>query len=830
MSANLVPLNGDGGALEPSYAPSHAYYVPPTQHDSGEEQGGSISVARILSALRRYRWLILAVTILGVSAGYAATRLLKPEYSVAATIWITSETPLADNRRTSGQPIRSSELLASAAWIELLKSFTIADQVVTQMRLYVQPNDKADSAAFADFEVTETLRPGDFSLDMDGRGRWTLSILGDGVRPERRLIERGAAGDSIGRSVGFAWAPSAERLGRAARSIPFRVTTPREASAQLITRVNYAMAKQSNFLLVRLDGEDSRQTAATMNSWIREFVAKAADMKKRNLVEFSRTLQLQLEYAQKALASAEHQLQTFRINTITQPREGSVGIAAGLVETTNPALDAFFKQKEKYETVRQDREALERFLEGTRRGEIRPDAVVAVSGAIAQGRGNDLKGALDSLTHREAALRAARLYYTDEHRTVKDLQAGVEQLRSQTIPQLASDIVGRMRAEEDDLSRRIAASSRELQQIPTRTIEEMRLTRNVEVAEELFKSLRKNYEEAKLAEASALPDVAILDTAVAPLQPTNTTNGAVLLLGALAGGLGLGIVLAVLLDRLDRRFRYPDQVSKELGLEIIGAVPTIRKLRNARKDEEERAQVVEAFRSLRLNLHHAFQGVGPITFTVSSAGAGDGKSLIASNLALSFADAGYRTLLVDGDVRRGGLHEAFDVNAQPGLMEYLAGQASRDEVVRASQHDNLSIVPTGLKRRQGPELLASREMMRFVDELRAHFDVIIVDSPPLGAGIDPFALGAVTGNLLLVFRSGATDRVLAKAKLAAMSRFPIRPLGAVLNGIEADGVYRNYSYLAGYGAEEMGVGANGNGDGHGTPQLGPRVGEVNVGS
>src|SRR5688500_5828025 len=125
MSANIVPVNGEGGSLEQSYAPPPSFYTPPVGEDGGEEQGGG-GVARILSAVTRYRWLILAVAILGSAGGYAATKLLKPAYDVQAIIWITSETPLADNRNASGRPIRSNELLASASWIELLKSFTIA--------------------------------------------------------------------------------------------------------------------------------------------------------------------------------------------------------------------------------------------------------------------------------------------------------------------------------------------------------------------------------------------------------------------------------------------------------------------------------------------------------------------------------------------------------------------------------------------------------------------------------------------------------------------------------------------------------------------------------
>ena len=845
MSAHLIPVPENHGAIERPYAPA-PHYLPPAEPE-GQEGDPAQLVQRVWAALKRYKWLILAILVMGTATGIAATRLLKPKYEVRATIWITSETPLADSRSASGRPIRSNELLASAAWIELLRSFTIADQVVTQMRLFVQPEEARDSALFGDFEITDGMQPGTYQLEVDGRrARWTLSSR-RGAMAEWTVIERGALGDSVGRAAGFAWQPPGEAF-TPGQSLRFKVVTPREASVQLIRSIQYAMAKESNFLGVSLAGEDSRVTAATMNTWLREFVAKAADMKKRNLVEFSKTLQMQLAYAQDALHRAEFALERFRVETITLPKEG-VAVVAGLELTTDPALAGFFEQKKRHEALKQDREALERFVEQARRGQIGPNAIASIPGVMERGRGEGISRSLTELSEKEAQLRAARQFYTDQHKTVQELRGQIEELRRRVIPDQAAEIAAQLRAEETVAARGISNTSVDLRRIPTRTIEEMRLTRNVEVAEELFTSLRKNYEEAKLAEASALPDVAILDTAVAPLEPTSNQAPRLLFL-AVAGSLALGLALAVLLDRVDNRFRYPEQVSDELGLDIIGAVPTIRrprsaldgepartqrveafrsiqlrlKMRDSHGEEEEHAQVVEAFRSIRLNLHHAFQGAGPITFTVTSAGAGDGKSFIASNLALSFADAGYQTVLVDGDVRRGGLHNTFSVESKPGLMEYLAGEAMREDVVRPSQHDNLSVVPTGAKRRQGPELLASREMSRFIEELRSHYDVVIVDSPPLGAGIDPFALGTVTGNILLVFRSGTTDRRMAKAKLHAMTRFPIRPLGAVLNGIQADGVYRYYSYLQGYGAIETGLP-----DGE-TRRLAPRVGEVHVGS
>jgi capsular exopolysaccharide synthesis family protein len=220
------------------------------------------------------------------------------------------------------------------------------------------------------------------------------------------------------------------------------------------------------------------------------------------------------------------------------------------------------------------------------------------------------------------------------------------------------------------------------------------------------------------------------------------------------------------------------------------------------RDPEEAAQVVEAFRTIRMNLAHSYGAAGPVLLTVSSPGAGDGKSLVSSNLALSFAEAGYRTLLIDGDIRRGELHRMFSTDRRPGLLDYLVGETHLESVVRSTTHRNLSLIPCGTRHHHGPELLGSNAMRELMAQVKSRYNVVIIDSPPLGAGIDPFVLGTATANLLLVLRSGETDRQMAEEKLKLLDRLPIRILGAVLNDIRTDGVYKYYSYIYGYTADE----------------------------
>ena len=182
-----------------------------------------------------------------------------------------------------------------------------------------------------------------------------------------------------------------------------------------------------------------------------------------------------------------------------------------------------------------------------------------------------------------------------------------------------------------------------------------------------------------------------------PSQPSTNTAPRLIGLGLIAG-IVIGVLGAFLLDRLDSRFRYPEQAKEDLGLDVLGVVPVVDQ--NGRQSAEAVAQIVEAFRSIRMNVRYASGGHSGIALGVTSPGPGDGKSLIASNLALSFAEGGWRTVLIDADTRRGQLHTTFDVPGTPGLVEYLEGTSLLSEVLLPTPHDNLTLIPCGTRHRR----------------------------------------------------------------------------------------------------------------------------------
>ena len=734
---------------------------------------------RYFEVVFRYKWLILLVTIAGTALGALWTRTLIPLYDVHATVWLSAETP---QTRNTG-PIRPEQLLNTTSWPDLLGSFAILDSVARKSRLYISPDRGAPASVFANFEIGDHLRPGSYQIRVDPTTR-RYDLIGT----EHEAVEHGAIGDSIGRRLGFKWAPAAESL-LAHPVIRFGITTPRDAAIVLRSRLGINLPRESSMLRLTLRGSDPRQTTETMTALLSQFVATASRLKTRNLVEFANTLEQQLNYAAQEMRTAEIALEEFRVRTITLPSEGGGTIAAGLEMTRDPVLRHYFDQKLQLDSVRSDRQSLERTMGAITEGHLAASALWSVPAVHAT---KELADALTQFAAEQSALRTSLQFYTDQHKSVIDLRARVAQLQQQTIPTLVTALLDNLRRREQDLQNRVDGSSRELRQIPTRTIEEMRLRRNVDVRQQLYTTLRGRYEEARLGEASALPDLSILDYPALPGRAVANTASRIIAL-AVAASLGAGLVLALLLDRLDRRFMYPEQATQELGLDIVGVVPRIRPARADRARAEQAWQVTESFRAIRLGVSPWQEPGSPMQLAISSPGSGDGKSLVAANLACSFANAGLRTVLIDGDVRRGMLHAAFGLPGRPGLTEYLAGHIPLHEVLRPTG-TGLTVISAGSRGARAPELLASQAMTDLLTELRRRYDVILLDSAPLNAGVDAFVLGALATNLVLVLRAGVTDRKLAEAKLRMIDRLPIRLVGAVLNGVQTKGAYRYYSY------------------------------------
>lgn len=783
----IHPPSVDAGMPVPASAGGegslgHLYDEPAYYHP--DAAATDFDVRRYLVALIRYKWLFALALMFGSAGAYYTWTSTEVSYLAEGNLWIEVE-----NRGGGGDvaPIRASGLLESNAWIELLRSYQVLDTVAVRQRLFLQhPGEHAP--AFDRFRLADSFRPGIYELRIGTSGSDYVLTTGDGA-----LVQQGAFGTPIGENVGFLWSPSPGSF-LPESVVPFSVLTARDAARSLSDQLFTTMDVAGNFLGLSLSGTDPERIAAILNDVMRRHVEVAAELKRQKLDETLVILEEQLQSVEAELAHAEQELEEFRITTISLPSDQSMPIAPGLAITRDPVFGNYFDMKVQLEQLRRDRGRLQDVADGFGGGPVRIEALEVIPAAA---NSSELRQILAELVEARSELRALRNRYADNYPPIQDLLVRIATIEGEAIPRVVDGVLGELASREAEMQGYVDAGAAELQAIPPRTIEEGRLERQVTATEGLYDEIRGRVETARLASASSIPDVRILDEATVPQRPESDRR-LPLAAGILFGCLGAAIGGAILLDRLDARFRYASDVSRQIGLDILGSIPRIQSGKG-RKGVENAAQALEAFRELRIHVGFAYGTAGPITLAITSPSESEGKSLVASNLAVAFSEVGRRTLMIDGDTRRGDAHRLLGRTRSPGLIDYLK-ERSDDDIIQPTDHENLDFIGSGSRGVSTPELLASPRMAYFMGTLKRTYDVIIVDCPPLASGGDPLILGSLTGNLAVVIRTGTTEKGLAQAKLDQLARLPIRVLGAILNDVSPTDSHHSYyaSYLPSY--------------------------------
>jgi capsular exopolysaccharide synthesis family protein len=293
-------------------------------------------------------------------------------------------------------------------------------------------------------------------------------------------------------------------------------------------------------------------------------------------------------------------------------------------------------------------------------------------------------------------------------------------------------------------------------------------------------------------------------------------------------GLLVGVALAYMIDLADKSFRTPDEIRGQLRLPVIGHIPVIdnvlsrkekkkRQHENVKVDEmiacfhRPKSTVAEAYRSIRTALYFGTRGEEHKVIQITSADAGDGKTTLACNLAVSIAQSGKKVCLMDADFRRSRLHEMFGIEKPNGVSNVMAGKAELTDVIYPTDVENLSLLPCGPRPSNPSELLTSERFKELVDVLRTKFDTILIDTPPLLAVTDPSAVAARVDSVLLVMRITKHVRPNALRAKQVLEALGARVLGIVVNGVEMrqgygqDGGYRRYGY-GGYGYRDYDYG------------------------
>ena len=361
------------------------------------------------------------------------------------------------------------------------------------------------------------------------------------------------------------------------------------------------------------------------------------------------------------------------------------------------------------------------------------------------------------------------------------------------------------------------------------------LKREADTNKQLYDGMLQKLKEAGITAGLRSSNIRVVDPALIPGGPSRPNKTRNVMLSILVGLIG-GIGLALLREYLDNTVKTPDDIETLARLPSLAVVPALSNSNGKRTGrfakllkapvivgKEGRAELVshnmpqsqmsEAFRALRTSLLLSQADHPPQVILMTSALPREGKTTAAVNLAVTLAQLGDKTLLVDADLRKPGINRALSLvdGKHAGLSSYLAGVSSLDLItVPHPAITNLAAIPTGPIPPNPADLLSSRRLTELIAELRTRYKFVVIDSPPIMAATDAVILSVLVDGVLLVVRSGETPKEAFTRTRDLLAGVKCHMLGVVLNAVDASSPdyyysYRYYPYsYGGYGREEEG--------------------------
>tara|TARA_Y100001970_G_C14238021_1_gene863105 strand:- start:1129 stop:3387 length:2259 start_codon:yes stop_codon:yes gene_type:complete len=352
----------------------------------------------------------------------------------------------------------------------------------------------------------------------------------------------------------------------------------------------------------------------------------------------------------------------------------------------------------------------------------------------------------------------------------------------------------------------------QLSNLPEKVLEFTRLERVRNIQSETYSFMRQKLEEARINEASKIGKIRIVDHAVADYIPIKPNKKLFILLSLILGSV-LGIAIIGIIEFFDNTIKSIEQIERR-GYSLLAVIPSIGSKTTKRKTkkyiaqnknlekierrlithEDPKSPISEAYRGLRTSLMYTKSNENCRVILVSSAGPGEGKTTTIANLAITYANLGKKTVLIDSDLRKPVVHNIFNVDKSPGLTSYLSeNEKDEKKLINKTNVNNLDVITSGIIPPNPSELLDSPLLDNLLNKLKKNYDVILFDTPPLIAVTDAFVLMKYITQFILVVRAGVTERVALDRVMTNVRQSGFKESGVVLNALE-----ESHSYGAGY--------------------------------
>ncbi len=759
--------------------------------DEGEGQKSQFTVGWLLRTIRARKWLIVATALAVLAVTTTQSINDVPIYSTSARIWIKA----IENQA-------AAEIQRPERFEILSKNF--AQQVAAQFGMAVELGGTFENyvvqQVFRSFSTSTEPVEASYTLEISGNNRYAL-------RRETALVDSGAIAEIVEaqKSVnGFSFQLHPDYAGAAA-IIPFKIKDLGAAIDLLQSKVQLEFTENPATIVIRMEGENPEHLASLVNQISHAYAEGIKLLRKRDTDEQIEVLKGRLAAAEDKYNESAEEFRRFkqRNSLFTQP---------GIINQKEQ-LDRLETQ---LEVIPERRAQLQTLLErlGTDfNPEKRQQEARFVYQSIARFEGlrDDVElqivvGQLETLEkdwQNEVVATGVNPGHEDYERLNPQIIDAYEKIRKSAESHLAE-----LETEETRLTREVTRQRTRLAMSPEIVSRYDEL--NQRVAEDLrFRNqLQHDLDAERVRQSVETMSITTFEEAPVPRSPINMDKKKKIALGGLFG-LAIGIALALALEFIDKRIKTPDEIKRYLKMQVLGVIPKVDFKDLSEYDDSERARQIdkllvthdysptpmgEAYRSLRTNLLYSKRAGKIRSLVITSIAPNEGKSFTAANLAIIFAQQKSNTLLVDGDLRRGVLHNTFGCPKSPGLTNYLSGVSHLSEIISETHIPNLSIVSAGSLIPNPSELLGSLQMRRFLEETRRRFDLVIFDSPPLNAATDAIVIGTQVDAVPIVVRASKTNREAAKERLELFRNVPVNVIGIILNDADTYKQQEAYSY------------------------------------
>ncbi len=368
-------------------------------------------------------------------------------------------------------------------------------------------------------------------------------------------------------------------------------------------------------------------------------------------------------------------------------------------------------------------------------------------------------------------------------------------------------------SQEASLAQRKKQTLSKISALPETQQELLTLERDYTVANSIYIELLNNIQEFKIAKASSVGNVYIVDTAVAHDKPVKPKKAMILALGGLLGAM-MGVLIVFLRKALHQTVNNPEKLEEATSIPVYATVPLskdVNETRGIKKGKQQKTLLaldsptdpaIESLRSLRTSLHFALLEAKNNIVMITGPSPGIGKSFISSNFAAVIASSEQRVLLIDADMRKGYLHNLLNKDVSPGLSDLISDKATLDEVVHSIQVDGSSfdVITRGQTPPNPSELLMHSHFEQLLAQLSDIYDLILIDTPPVLAVTDPSIIGKHSGVTFMVVRSDQHNIKEIQHAVSRLEKVGIETKGFVFNGYVAPkSGYGGYGYHSYYG-------------------------------